>query len=778
MAFEFGPRRGIYVDISHEAGGNEAPLTAAELAHLEKLDLIYRTICSLLYNYVPMSGHPGGSISAGRTMSTAVFQSMDYELAAPERRDADLLSMAAGHKALGLYTLWALRDEIARIAAPELLPADKRQRLRLEDLLGFRRNPVTATPLFNEFEAKALDGHPTPTTPFIRLATGASGVGLAASIGMAFAARDHYGANAPRVHIVEGEGGLTPGRVGEVLAAAGTAGLDNAILHIDWNQASIDSDCVCRDGNEPGDYVQWDPRELVWLNDWNLIYVPDGHDLQQIAAAQRRALAMDNGQPTAIVHRTTKGWQYGLEGRASHGAGHKLCSEEFFKSLAPLGEAGNIEWPICTDAADDTALEAGFWASLQQIRMLLERETELTDGLATMLRASRDRVNTAVRSPRENAPDLDSVFEAATVAACSAAVPEDLLLAAGGKTTLRGELGKTMAHYNDLSSGALLVAAADLLGSTSVNGAGKNFPAGFFHARNNPEARILAAGGICEDGMSGIMSGVSAWDGHVGVSSSYGAFIAALGHIPARLHAIGSHAKSEACDQAPTPMVLVNAHAGLKTGEDGPTHADPQPLQLLQENFPAGSAITLTPWDPREVWPLFTAALAARPAVIAPFVTRPTEAILDRETMGLAPVNETVQGVYLLRPAKGQGDGTLVLQGSCVTYAFLEDALPRLESEGIDLNVYYVASAELFDTLSEEEREAIFPEARAAEAMGITGFTMPTMYRWITSRRGRSHSLSPFANGHYLGSGQADKVMCEAGLDGNAQVEAIKRFLG
>jgi len=32
--------------------------------------------------------------------------------------------------------------------------------------------------------------------------------------------------------------------------------------------------------------------------------------------------------------------------------------------------------------------------------------------------------------------------------------------------------------------------------------------------------------------------------------------------------------------------VLVCAHAGLKTGEDGPTHADPQPLQLLQENFP------------------------------------------------------------------------------------------------------------------------------------------------------------------------------------------------
>src|SRR5207247_4713296 len=100
--------------------------------------------------------------------------------------------------------------EILRIGAPDLLPLDPRRQLRLEDLLGFRRNPVTDTPLFREFGSKALDGHPTPATPFVRLATGASGVGLASSLGLALGARDTYGAEAPRVHIVEGEGGLTP----------------------------------------------------------------------------------------------------------------------------------------------------------------------------------------------------------------------------------------------------------------------------------------------------------------------------------------------------------------------------------------------------------------------------------------------------------------------------------------------------------------------------------------------------------------------------------------
>src|SRR5512146_115976 len=133
---------------------------------------------------------------------------MDYDLGDPEREDADVLSYAAGHKAMGLYSMWALRDEMARIARPALLPREAEARLRLEDLLGFRRNPITSTPLFLGNEAKALDGHPTPATPFVRLATGASGVGVASSIGLALAAHDYYGKNAPRVHVVEGEGGL------------------------------------------------------------------------------------------------------------------------------------------------------------------------------------------------------------------------------------------------------------------------------------------------------------------------------------------------------------------------------------------------------------------------------------------------------------------------------------------------------------------------------------------------------------------------------------------
>jgi transketolase len=779
MGFQLGHRRGIYIDIMKDNQGQAAAPEA--FAHFERLDLMYRSLCAMLYNYVPMSGHPGSSISSGRLVAGIIFDTLDYDVSDPDREDADIISYAAGHKTLGLYAMWALRNEVLRIGAPELLPRDEALQLRLEDLLGFRRNPRTKTPLFRKFRAKPLDGHPTPATPFLRLSTGASGVGVAASLGLAFGAADYYGSHAPRVHIVEGEGGMTPGRVGEAMAAAGTACLKNAVLHVDWNQASIDSNRVCRDGETPGEYVQWNPVEFALLHDWNAILVPDGMDWGQIIAAQRRAATIPNHQPTAIVYRTRKGWQYGIEGRASHGAGHGLCADGFFKAVAPFVGPTGAALPCCESAnqrcrsgRSAEVLEECFWEALTVIRNGLEKDQALVAGLAQGLRTARRRLDGLARRPRPQAPRIQVVFEAA---AAAGRIPDELTLTPGKQATLRGELGRVLQHYNRASQGAVLTAAADLYTSTSVNTIGQGFPEGWYNAATNPGARMLVTGGICEDAMSGILAGLSTYGKHLGVGSSYGAFIAALGHVAARLHAIGNQARQVIVKEPYRPFILVCAHAGVKTGEDGPTHADPQALQILQGNFPLGTMITLTPWDPQEIWTLVSAALVRRPAVIAPFVTRPAETVLDRPAQGLAPATAAATGVYRLLRAEGKRDGTLVLQGSDVGYAFIEQTLPLLNEKGINLDVFYVASAELFDLLPAAEREAIFPEAAAQEAMGITGFTLPTLERWVCSGRGRRMSLHPFRRGHFLGSGQADQVLEEAGLDGKSQFEAICRYV-
>jgi transketolase len=769
MSASFGPRRADWIVVDTPASG---PGDGSLVESLTSFDLLYRSLVAVMFNFA-QSGHPGGSVSSGRIVESLLFDAMDYDISDPRRLDQDLMSYAAGHKALGLYGMLALRTEVVSSMRPELIPGADNLKMRFEDLLGFRRNPTQPTPLFKKFGSKPLDGHPTPATPFVKLATGASGIGMGSSLGLAFGAADYFGADAPKVHIIEGEGGLTPGRVVEALAFAGTSGLSNAIVHMDWNQASIDSDAVTREGNVPGDYVQWDPMEFFYLHDWNVVEVADGFDFGLVLAAQRRALEMDNGQPTAVVYRTVKGWRYGIEGKKSHGGGHKLCSREYQAAMEPLFGEGTPGLPMCDGGADPVEVEATYWATLEAMRGLISADTAMATAISDSVAASKERLTAKALAPREGAGQLEALFEAAD----PLAEPDAVRLEVGSKIALRQQLGKVLGHLNHASGGALVVGAADLLGSTAISMAADGFPDGFFHYRDNPGSRTLSTGGICEDGLSCILSGVAGFGAHVGAGASYGAFLAPLGHIASRLHAIGNQTRREVEPGPNRTMMLICGHAGMKTGEDGPTHADPQALQLMQENFVPGSAVTLTPWDPAEMWPLVAAAFRARPAVIVPYVTRPGEPVLDREALGLPPTTAATKGVYRFRDAGPDRDGTLVIQGSSVAYAFLMETLPLLEEAGINLDVFYVASLELFDALSPEEQEAIFPAASAAEAMGITGFTLPTLYRWIRSDLGRSHSLYPFHHGHYLGSGQGEMVIHEAGLDGEGQFAAIEAYV-
>lgn len=770
MTRAFGPRRAVWIDVDQP---DDDVASEEALRLLTRFDLIYRTLVAIQFNFA-QSGHPGGSVSAGHIMTATLLDTMRYDIGDPLRDDQDLLSFAAGHKATGLYAMWALRDEAARIADPGLLPEQDNLRLRWEDLLGFRRNPTHPTPLFGRFGSKPLDGHPTPMTPFIKIATGPSGVGMGASVGLAFAAADYFGKDAPRIHMLEGEGGLTPGRVYESVASAGSSGLHNAICHLDWNQASIDSDHVTREGDRWGEYVQWDPMEFFYLHDWNVVQVKDGFDMGQVLTGQRRALEIGNGQPTAVVYRTEKGWRYGVTGKKSHGGGHGQGSDAYVDALRPLLGDAAAGVPRVEEPGDAEAVEACHWATLEMLRDFLAREAgDVCDEVARRLVRARDDLNARQRAPRPDGPDLDAIYEAAD----PTVTPEALTLEIGTKVPLRKQLGAVLGYLNERSGGALLLGAADLLDSTAISGGSKAFAEGFFHYVDNPGSRTLTMGGICEDGLSCMLTGVSGFGHHCGAGASYGAFISPLGHIPARVHAISQQMKQEVDPGRYTPFILQCGHAGMKTGEDGPTHADPQSLQLHIENYVPGVAVTLTPWEPQEIWPLMAAAFRAEVAVIVPFVTRPGEPILDREGLGLAPAVDAAKGVYRLRTAIGKPDGTIVLQGSGVTIAFVRSALPRLLEDGIDLDVVYVASPELFDTLPEEERRKVFDDETARRAMGITGFTLPTMYRWIQSDLGRRHTMHPFMKGHYLGSGAGEMVIHEAGLDGDGQYHHIRKYL-
>ena len=754
--FELGKKRAAFIDVRDVTG---IRLSWQEMDSFTKLDVAYRTLVAILYNYVPTSGHPGGSISCGRFVEHLLYKEMAYELKNPNRDEADIISYAAGHKAMGLYAMWALRNECARIAAPALLPAKKERQLRLEDLLGFRHNSVQNTPLFNKFRVKPLGGHPEPLVPFVRTSTGASGVGDGSAVGLALAAADAYGKKCPVVHIIEGEGGLTAGRVSEAAAVAATAQLKNVVFHIDWNEASIESERVTSDGELPGDYVQWNPCEFFRI-----------HDFNQIHAAQRLAVAQTNHQPTAIVYRTVKGWKYGIEGKASHGSGHKFASDGFYKALAEFEKTFGVTFPHFEGEKTPANIEKYFWATLLTVRQALEKEKSTAKFVAKQLTARAQALGKAKRTVRKDLGNSKTLYTFKP-----SQVPAEFKFEVGKSYTTRGILGDVLAYLNQQTKGTVLVGAADLYGSTGAGGIAKPFASGSFNAVTNPQARRVAMGGICEDGMAAVCSGISAFGKHVAVSASYGAFVA-FEHVAARLHAIGVQAAREA-GLDPNTLILFNGHASLPTGEDGPTHADPQSLQLLQDNFPKGACITVTPMEVDEIWPLVTKALSLRPAVFAPFVVRPSSAFLDRKTLGMDSAQNAVKGIYYMHRAKGKADGTVLVQGAGVGRIVAEKVLPQLAKHKLNLNIIYITSRELFETLNKKEQEKLLPVALRQTAMGITDFTLPTLEAWLLSQAGREHSLYPHKKGAFLGSGKADKVYEEAGLSAADILAALKTYV-
>jgi len=123
--FSINGKRSEFYDVSDVIMNPKYKPTDEELAFFEKTDLVYRTLCAVLYNFAVESGHPGGSISSGRIAQALVFENMAYDFSDPERKDNDLLSYSAGHKALGLYALWALRNEFVRTGSPSMLPEEK-----------------------------------------------------------------------------------------------------------------------------------------------------------------------------------------------------------------------------------------------------------------------------------------------------------------------------------------------------------------------------------------------------------------------------------------------------------------------------------------------------------------------------------------------------------------------------------------------------------------------------------------------------------------------------
>ena len=207
----------------HRATGRRNP-EPEELARLDRVDLVYRSLVAVMFNFA-QSGHPGGSVSVGpdrRALpvrrvwtTTSATRSGWTRTSSPTRRAT---------RRWGSTPCWDLRDEVVRRRAP----TDPPRRPTQDALRGHAGLPAQPDPPDPAVPRSSAPRRSTATRPRRPRSYGSppgpSGVGMGGSLGLAFGAADFFGADAPRVHIIEGEGGLTPGRVYEAVAFAGTSG--------------------------------------------------------------------------------------------------------------------------------------------------------------------------------------------------------------------------------------------------------------------------------------------------------------------------------------------------------------------------------------------------------------------------------------------------------------------------------------------------------------------------------------------------------------------------
>ncbi|MGW4854587.1 1-deoxy-D-xylulose-5-phosphate synthase N-terminal domain-containing protein, partial [Streptomyces sp. NPDC004288] len=214
------------------------------------------------------SGHPTSSLSAADLMAVLMTRHLRYDWAAPDNRAGDHLIFSKGHASPLLYAMF---KAAGAIDDDELMTTYRRSGHRLQ-------------------------GHPTPVLPWVDLATGSLGQGIAYGVGIALAGRDLE--RLPyRVWVLCGDSEMAEGSVWEALDKAGQHRLANFVALVDVNRL----------GQSGPTELEWDTaayaRRVEAFGCRALVV--DGHDLAQIDRAL--TVAADGTGPTVIVARTVKG---------------------------------------------------------------------------------------------------------------------------------------------------------------------------------------------------------------------------------------------------------------------------------------------------------------------------------------------------------------------------------------------------------------------------------------------------------------------------------------
>ena len=222
---------------------------------------------------------------------------MRYDPKNPQHPLADRFILSKGHAAPLLYALWAEAGFVPR-----------------EELVKLR-----------EFTSD-LEGHPTPRLPFVDVATGSLGQGLAAGVGSALNA-SRIGSDY-RTYVLMGDGEVAEGSVWEAASMAEFHKLDSLCAIVDVN--ALGQSRPTQFGHDV------DGHRRRWSGfGWHTIVI-DGHDMAQILAALDEARRTKQ-KPSVILAKTDKGHGVSFLSGASNWHGKALKKgEEADKALQEL----------------------------------------------------------------------------------------------------------------------------------------------------------------------------------------------------------------------------------------------------------------------------------------------------------------------------------------------------------------------------------------------------------------------------------------------------------
>ena len=242
------------------------------------------------------SGHPTSSMSAADLAAVLLASHFRYDFDEPKSPANDRLVFSKGHASPLVYGLFRAAGVLS------------------EEEFG----------TYRQFGSR-LEGHPTPSLPWVDVATGSLGQGLPIGVGMALAGK-RLDRLPFRVWVICGDSEMAEGSMWEAAEHAAFYELDNLTAIIDVNRLGQRGETM-----HGWDLSSYSDRLRAF--GWHAIEI-DGHDVEQIDAAYREAEST-SGKPTAIVAKTLKGKGYSkVEDQGGwHG---KAVAEEAIEELGGI----------------------------------------------------------------------------------------------------------------------------------------------------------------------------------------------------------------------------------------------------------------------------------------------------------------------------------------------------------------------------------------------------------------------------------------------------------